>query len=1048
MITRIMKTGSWAAAIALGILTPWLLMDSDQYQAYGITPAGVIIQNQATATYVDSSGSSRNTSSNLVQTLVQEVVGIDLVQGQTKTVSQGTTVNYVHFLTNTGNAPEAYTVCLDQSAFGGAGANINVFTFQNLQVMLDSDLDGLGDTALASATEPVHSVTSADLTPTPAGNPDAGCFSIPTLAGGDSVQLVVSVDIPTQNNSGGVLNIGDEASFLISAYAETEPEANFDIDDVDVAQITNEPTLEVLKAISENSGVSPSGPYTVTLTYRNTGTLDARNLQIIEQLPTSPEAPSTNTGGMTFITNTSSWVHRDNGNTQIDSIAVLTDVDEVVQQGTGFGTTGINVTYCAYDVSCTNSPFASDQMVIQVSSIPAGESGTISFDINIDSGLDESDVLINAVTFVYENTSGVELNNNGNPFDSNAVTFTIQNLVSMPAVVANDTGATGGELLGVDDSLAANNIVYEQNSFDGIDPLTSTIQQGGSGLFYNYIWNTGDGNDTFDINIDSVNDRLGNPIPVPFPAGTIFTLFQSDGITPLLDTNSNGIPDTGPIAPGSVYLVAVGIQPPADVFGDNSGFGWDATLRATSGADANISNAVTDHLSVIVQSFVDLTNDLSFNTNCVDAAGMLIALPDPNCVEGAPDADPLGYEGEGIGPEATGVNTINLTIGGTTYFPLVVNNRDLGNGGASDSFNLEFSTSNFVAGQVPSGWTISFFSSLNGTDCSVVSSAITNTGSLAPATQFLVCVGITLDTGLVADGQLVDIFFRSQSPTTGTEDIKLDSFLVTAGPAIGITPDHTGQGSPGAFITYPHEIQNSGNTALECLNVAAVNDLAADGWTVQVLLDVNGDGAEDAGDVPFTQQFDSNSPLLPGQAINALVKIFVPGTAAPSTANTTVVTVTANRDDLDTGANTCTGIQVSDFSTDRTTANNADGQIVKAQALDADCDGAEDAADVFVTTSFQVNPNQCVRYRLTTTNTGIERMLNLTVNDLTPTFTTYLQAAEECVVDDGTGTLCDPTPWSVNATAPGDGGTGVIAVDVPALEPGGTVTLYFGIRVE
>jgi hypothetical protein len=34
-----------------------------------------------------------------------------------------------------------------------------------------------------------------------------------------------------------------------------------------------------------------------------------------------------------------------------------------------------------------------------------------------------------------------------------------------------------------------------------------------------------------------------------FPAGSIVQLFQSDGVTPLTDSNGNLTPDVGPLAP-------------------------------------------------------------------------------------------------------------------------------------------------------------------------------------------------------------------------------------------------------------------------------------------------------------------------------------------------------------------------------------------------------------------------------------------------------------------------------------------------------------------
>ncbi|WP_025823666.1 hypothetical protein [Shewanella marina] len=48
------------------------------------TESGTKIKNQAGATYLDSSGTSRETLSNMVETIIQPVAGVDLEQSQTR----------------------------------------------------------------------------------------------------------------------------------------------------------------------------------------------------------------------------------------------------------------------------------------------------------------------------------------------------------------------------------------------------------------------------------------------------------------------------------------------------------------------------------------------------------------------------------------------------------------------------------------------------------------------------------------------------------------------------------------------------------------------------------------------------------------------------------------------------------------------------------------------------------------------------------------------------------------------------------------------------
>ena len=74
--------------------------------------------------------------------------------------------------------------------------------------------------------------------------------------------------------------------------------------------------------------------------------------------------------------------------------------------------------------------------------------------------------------------------------------------------------------------------------------------QGAAVLFSNTLTNTGNGTDRFDITLNGST----------FPAGTSFSLYQSDGVTPLTDSNGNGTPDTGPLAAGASYVVVLRAQ--------------------------------------------------------------------------------------------------------------------------------------------------------------------------------------------------------------------------------------------------------------------------------------------------------------------------------------------------------------------------------------------------------------------------------------------------------------------------------------------------------
>lgn len=77
------------------------------------------------------------------------------------------------------------------------------------------------------------------------------------------------------------------------------------------------------------------------------------------------------------------------------------------------------------------------------------------------------------------------------------------------------------------------------NVNDNTNTITATaVSQGGELKFTNYVWNTGNTTDRFNLTLTGST----------FPAGSQIELYRADGVTPLLDSNGDGIPDTGSLA--------------------------------------------------------------------------------------------------------------------------------------------------------------------------------------------------------------------------------------------------------------------------------------------------------------------------------------------------------------------------------------------------------------------------------------------------------------------------------------------------------------------
>ena len=95
-----------------------------------------------------------------------------------------------------------------------------------------------------------------------------------------------------------------------------------------------------------------------------------------------------------------------------------------------------------------------------------------------------------------------------------------------------------------------------------------------------------------------------------------------------------------------------------------------------------------------------------------------------------------------------------------------------------------------------------------------------------------------------------------------------------------------------------------------------------------------------------------------------------------------------------------------------------------------------------------VDPGQCAIYRIIFTNEGTGQLTDVTVQDSTPSFTTYKS------VPAPTAAKYETTPPGLNTgviTAPADGGTGAIVwpyTNNPGLAPGDSGSVTYEVQVE
>jgi uncharacterized repeat protein (TIGR01451 family) len=590
----------------------------------------------------------------------------------------------------------------------------------------------------------------------------------------------------------------------------------------------------------------------------------------------------------------------------------------------------------ADDVAGINYSFAANTVTAIVATVPAGTSGRVTFDVTVNAGVQPS-TIPNEADFTY---------NDG---------------------VTPRTGTSNTNIF----TVTGNNAL----TFDGPPAPTPNVPQGATVDFNNVLTNTGSSVDSFDVVVNS---------PGSFPAGTSFQLLKVGGAV-LLDTNGNGIPDTGPVDPNGTFTVVLRAILPPNVA---TGGPFSVTKTATSFGDPTQSDTATDTLSGITASSVDITNT-------------------PN---------PAGL-GAGAGPEVAPVLTVSGNPGTTVTIELDVQNT----GPTPDTYLVQYSnTSSFSAPvPLPAGWSVVIRDASN--------TVVSNTGTLAPGATRTLFADITIPAGQ-APGD-TEVFFRAVSPTTGSNDIIHDRVTTNTVRAISVEPNNSGQVFAGNSIVYQHTITNNGNNTET--NVAVTVGNTAPGFTSVVYPDTNNNGVLDPAEIatPIT----NIASLAPGASVPVFVKVFAPAGATLGTSD--VATLTA-----------AVAGGPSDTATDTTIVITGDVRLIKEQAIDPDGDGPLPLG-AFTTTVQAAPPGAIIRYRITAENTGAGPVTNVIVNDTTPSYTVYDNGnGTNDALGNAVWTI-DGITFTPGSPVPSDGAAGVLVFSVGTLNPAQSAIVTFGVRI-
>ena len=217
------------------------------------TPAGTNISNQASASYIDSAGQPRTTTSNQVITVVQQVYSFSITPdgslatpGQTRTALASAPVYFSYTVSNTGNGTDTINLTLAQDT----GDDFNL---SGTNIYLDVNCNGTLD---PGETTPITSVTLSRQ-----GTPGA------------SACVIVAGTIPATATNGQSGNINLQgASVGSSSVTDTNNWAQ--------AIATTAAILTATKSASPSGPVTPGSTITYTISGSNTGGSAARGVSV------------------------------------------------------------------------------------------------------------------------------------------------------------------------------------------------------------------------------------------------------------------------------------------------------------------------------------------------------------------------------------------------------------------------------------------------------------------------------------------------------------------------------------------------------------------------------------------------------------------------------------------------------------------------------------------------------------------------------------------------------------------------------------------------
>lgn len=898
--------------------------------------AGSEIKLQSTATYVDGIGQQQTVSSNEVIVIVSSKYGVSLnpsANPTTLTVAAGGVADYSYVLTNTGNDFDSYTFALTPT-LGTDGDEISIY--------YDADLNGQVD-----AGDLLIATTGAG---TPVAFPEIG----PDDLAGFIVRIVTDSNSATTGATDisadfTITSVGDNSvtdsrtgitanlsagSGVLSYYADANTE---------VAGVSDTITFTLSGSNVGENGIYGQAGIPFESTTKDGVLVEFDLTEGISVLSLDGANGATTYAGVTINSRAPSagvvYYWNDVSDEWSDDNTVSPGTDARIALFLEDPGTGAEILEIGQEF---NLEFAVPSRA-NISETVVRFTGNSTFDV--DAAATAGSTPSNTLTLRIgaDSISNATYTADIEPYNGAAPTTTIalggaRASFQHPAVRQNPA-----EL--VNNALA----LLEVNTLDVTDAQTRSA---GEEVYIPLTVNNptgGASEDTYNITIASNNQA----------ALVAVEILQADGITPLQDTNGDGVRDTGLIA-ATEYK--------------------DIVVRLIIDESANLTSATT----IVVRSTSSngsATDTTTINIDEILPAGVDIAI--------------AGLSGDVNAANDNPAAAIVLSSGNSANLAVDVQNVRTANAGATnqlttgdfDAYNLTYTSTG--------GLVVKFYEDLDDSDSLEDSelNEILNTDSLSPvigngSNIFHQMAQVIAPDGTPAGIYTVTLNATSTNNSSITDSITL-SVEVSGVSSLDLEPEVFVTAVAGGNIVVRHTILNSGNQTATTVTASLTAPLPAGYvayWTNSAGANLGtGTTNNDPGNLNVT-------PPAPGTTATIFLRIGVPSSVPAGTTLSFEVQATNN-----TGA--------SDSVVDVLQVVAGNMELVKEQS--------KTNGSFQISPLSNVAPGESIFYRTTFENLGSQSLANVIIHETIPEFTTLANT---------TVTVVDPTAGAASTEFSSDGG--------------------------